>query len=299
MVKLFHKTFIHRRLVNLYGSTEVSANLTWHQTSTNDLNVPIGMPLQNCRLYLLDSNRQPVPDGAIGMIYAAGDGLALGYTHPEELPNDFFYDSAIGERLYKTGDLGRYNYEGKIELRGRLDEQINIRGFRVELEEIEMAMGRCFEVHGAAVIHDNETSRLVGFLVGPNEFVREELKEKLPAYMIPSLLIEMDVLPTLASGKIDKVALQNYVIPKRGSKIKPENKTEKSMLKIWEDVLKVSPISTNDDFFDLGGHSLLSVLLFAEIEKWFGVYLSTATLFQAPTISQLSKFVITASPGTN
>ena len=292
LVQQFHEVLENRTLVNIYGSTEVSANLTWYQTSQNDIMVPIGKLVNNARMYLLDKYRQPVPIGAVGTIYAAGICLARGYTRPELNQKSFIHNILGEEYLFETGDMGRYGCGGELEYRGRCDEQISIRGYRVEIREVEAAILSCSDIYETAVVYNDLSGRLLSFVVGSNELIRYELSQKLPSYMIPSLFIEVDELPRLTSGKVGKITFEDAGYLGSDKVVMPANGLEEKMLKIWERVLQVSPISTHDDFFDLGGHSFTSVELFILIEEQCGQKLPTATLFQAPTIKMLCDLMV-------
>jgi len=300
------------RWINAYGPTEATITATTYEAGrlregeTVDL-VPIGRPLANKKIYILDRHLQPVPVGVAGELHIGGDGLARGYlNHPKLTAEKFIPDpfgAEDGARLYKTGDVARYLPDGNIEFLGRIDHQVKIRGFRIELGEIEALLGQHATVRGAVVVAREETpgeKRLVAYVVGSDEEpisvneLRRFLKEKLPAYMVPSAFVLLDELPLTPSGKVDRRALpvpEQTRTEQDGAFVAPRNELELQLTKMWEKVLSVEPVGVTDNFFVLGGNSLLAVRLFAQIEKMFGKNLPLATLFQAPTVEQLTPLV--------
>jgi aspartate racemase len=293
------------RLINGYGPTE-STTFTCCHTITDpvDGSVPIGRPISNTSVYILDRAMNPVPIGIAGELYIGGDGVARGYLNRPELNAERFVRDPFSEspaaRLYRTGDLVRYRANGEIEFLGRLDNQVKVRGFRVELGEIESALAEHPAVREAVVVarKDSGDKHLAAYLVPSNgvlpstEEIRQFLSEKLPDHMVPSVLVVLESLPLSPTGKVDRLALPT------NSDLKPAHikgfaaaadALELKLTRIWERVLGVRSISVNDNFFELGGHSLLAVRLFAQIEKSFGRDLPLATLFQAPTIKQLAR----------
>jgi len=299
------------RLVNGYGPTE---NTTFtccalvREVPEGALNVPIGRPISNSQVYILDSHFNPVPVGAPGELFAGGDGLACGYWNRPQLTAEKFIlhqFSAEGpcHRLYRTGDLARYLPDGNIEFLGRLDQQVKIRGFRVELGEIETVLGRHPGVRECAVTVSGaraRQTRLIAFIVpasgrAPNSSqLRQFLNDQLPNYMVPSAFVELAALPLTANGKLDRQALPeaDKQRPRLEKKFaSPRDAIELELTNIWEDVLGIKPIGIEDHFFDLGGHSLLAVRLVARIEKAFGRKLRLAAIFMAPTIEKLAGVV--------
>ncbi|MBA3354610.1 MAG: amino acid adenylation domain-containing protein [Pyrinomonadaceae bacterium] len=296
------------RWINAYGPTEATITATTYEAGrlgdgeSVDL-VPIGRPLPNKKIYILDRHLQPVPVGVAGELHIGGIGLARGYLNRPELTAERFipdpFSPEAGARLYKTGDLARYLADGNIEFLGRIDHQVKIRGFRIELGEIEASLSRHPTVRGTVVVAREETpgeKRLVAYVAGNEEGpirvdeLRRFLKEKLPAYMVPSAFVLLDELPLTSSGKVDRRALpapEQTRTEQDGAFVAPRNELELQLTKMWEKVLGVQPVGVTDNFFDLGGHSLLAVRLFAQIEKVFGKNLPLATLFQAPTVEQL------------
>ena len=302
----FEESMPQSVLLNLYGSSEVSADVTWYDTelmSKEMTSIPIGRPIANTQTYMLDRHLNHVPIGVPGELYIGGDGLAQGYLNLPELTAEKFihnpFSSDPGARMYRTGDLARYLPDGNIEFLGRIDHQVKIRGFRIELGEIEAVLGGHPSIQETVVIRREDEPgevRLVAYVVANGTPTADELrnffKEKLPEYMLLSVFVTLETLPLTPNGKVDLLALPT---PDRNrsemedSLVAPRDTLELQLTKIWEKVLGVQPISVKDNFFDLGGHSLLAVKLFAQIEKIIGVNLPLATLFQAPTVEHLAE----------
>jgi amino acid adenylation domain-containing protein len=296
------------RLINEYGPTEAVVGCCVYEAPANaDFPgaVPIGRPIANTQLYVLDAYRQPVPIGVPGELYIGGDGLARGYLHRPELTRERFVANpfgAVASRLYRTGDLVRWRSDGNLEFLGRIDNQVKVRGFRVELGEIETILGRHPQLKEAMVIACGESGhdqRLVAYLV-PRLPVAEPslaelrayLAEKLPEYMVPSAFVILEELPLNANGKVDRRRLPepDAERPRLGQAyVGPRTPTEETLAKLWAGVLNLRTVGVHDNFFELGGHSLLAVKLFARIEESFGKKLPPATLFEDPTIAQLAQ----------
>jgi acyl carrier protein len=301
-----------RRFINAYGPAEATVCATLGECRNGSGRPSIGRPIANTQVYILDRHRQPVPIGVPGELYIGGDGLARGYLNRPELTAERFiphpFRSEPGARLYKTGDLARYLPDGTIEYLGRLDHQVKLRGFRIELEEIETVLGQHPAVHEAVVIVREDTAgdkRLVAYVVprpgysltlgvGRNgrpsaEELRGYLEDRLPEYMVPAAFAFLDTLPRTPNQKVDRLALP---APTRsasnGHHVAPRDELERRLATIWERELNIAPISMTDNFFHLGGHSLLAVRLFSEIEKALGTRLPVATLFTAQTVEQLA-----------
>lgn len=297
------------RLINGYGPTENTTFTCCHEITDGSLargSVPIGRPIANTQVYVLDEHLQPVPAGIPGELYTGGDGLARGYLNRPELtaerfvPHPFSNDS--NARLYKTGDLVRWLPDGSLEFLGRIDQQVKIRGFRVELGEIEAVLGGHPGVRECVVIARQDTSggkRLVAYVVGQQPApaageLRQFLHDRLPAYMLPAAFVFLESLPLSPNGKVDRSALAATDAARPDLKkefVPPRNPTELRLAKIWEDVLGVQPVGVADKFFELGGHSLLAVRLLARIEKGFEKKLPLAAVFQFPTIEELAKVI--------
>jgi len=303
----FRERMPHSVLLNLYGSSEVSADATWYDTRhlRDHLAVPVGRPIDNTQVYLLDRHLEPVPVGVSGELYVGGDGLARGYLDRPELTAEKFVANPFaigpGARLYRTGDLARYHPDGTIEFLGRADHQVKIRGFRIELGEIEAALGSHPAVGESLVLTREDLpgeARLVAYLVPrsapapTSEELRRFLGEKLPHYMVPSVFVTLERLPLTPNGKVDRRTLPapGQARPDSAAAFAaPRDPLAVQVTAIWETVLGVRGIGLRDNFFDLGGHSLLAVRLFARIEEGLGRRLPVATLFRAPTVEQLTR----------
>jgi acyl carrier protein len=304
-------------LHNLYGPTEAAVDVTyWDCQSEPDRPVvPIGRPIANIQIYILDAYLQPVPVGVTGELHIGGIGLARGYLNRPELTAEKFIRIAISQLstsnlLYKTGDLARFLPDGNIEYLGRLDFQVKIRGFRIELEEIEAVLTRHPALRAAAVLIREDLpgdKRLVGYIVpeqepGPNvSELRGFLKDKLPDYMAPAVFITMKAMPLTANGKVDRRALPvpEGVRPELTARyVAPRCETERTIAAIWKQVLQVEKVGMNDSFFDLGGHSLLMVQVHGKLQEVFKKDLSVMELFQYPTVSSLAEFLIRGKDGT-
>ena len=296
-------------LVNQYGPSEshvVTAFTLGQSRKEWPALPPIGRPIQNAMIYILDSNRQPVPIGVAGELYIGGDGVARGYLNRPELTAEKFithsFDGEPARRLYKTGDLARYLFDGNIEFLGRIDNQVKIRGYRIELGEIEFVLCQHPGVGEAVVVAREDVpgdKRLVAYLVAAsqNSSVSEIsgfLKAKLPEYMIPSIFMFLDALPLTPSGKLDRKSLPAPDRNRDGLEqtyVAPRDNVEYRLAKIWEDILGVRPIGVTDNFFESGGHSLLAVRLLARVEKEFNRSFPLAALFTGPTIDKLADLV--------
>jgi amino acid adenylation domain-containing protein len=296
------------RLINAYGVSEATIDSSYFESATVNLSVdrlvPIGRPFANTQIYILDSHLQPVPIGVAGELHIGGAGVARSYLNQPKLTEQKFIPNSFsnepGDRLYKTGDLGRYLPDGTIEFLGRVDDQVKIRGFRIELGEIEAVLGQHPAVQETVVIHREDfpgNKRLVAYVVvnqtsAPTvSQLHQVLKQKLPEYMIPSAIVKLEALPLTPNGKVDRRALlaSDTARPELQSAfVAPRDTLELQVTQIWEDVLNVRPIGVTDNFFTLGGHSLLAVRLIALLQQQFGQNLPLATLFQAPTIEHLA-----------
>jgi aspartate racemase len=300
----------HVRLCNAYGLTETTITTTIYEAKDGYHNsdadcVPIGRPIANTQTYVLDENLVLVPIGVAGELYIGGDCLARGYLNRPELTAERFiaspYSVESGARIYKTGDLARYLPDGNIEYLGRIDNQVKLRGFRIELGEIEAALHRIAGVDRAAVLLREDKpgdKRLVAYVVcEPHSDCRAEnlrinLRQTLPHYMVPSTIVLLEAFPLTASGKIDRRALPRPEVDRSQSEdsfMACRTATEWQLAQIWEEILSVKPIGTSDNFFDLGGNSLLGVRLMLQVEKTFGKSLPLGVLYEAPTVGLMSK----------
>jgi len=294
------------RLLNAYGPTETTITATAFEIEpgtgegATSLQVPIGRPLPNRAIYILDRHGNPVPIGVRGHLHIGGRGLARGYLNRPDLTAEKFipdpFRAEPGARMYRTGDLARYRADGNIEFFGRVDHQVKIRGFRIELGEIESVLRQHPGVRDAVVLAREEIpgeKRLVAYAIAdaPADDLRRFLKEKLPAFMVPATVVLLDAFPMAPNGKVDRQALP---APDRTRPalekafVAPRDKLERQLAQIWGDVLGVQPIGMNDDFFELGGNSLMAVRLFALIEKELQRRLPLAAVFQGATIENLA-----------
>lgn len=300
------------RLINGYGPTEnttFTCCFTIPKTYPLKTSVPIGRPIANTQVYILDSHLQPVPIGVPGELYIGGDGLARGYFRRPKLTREKFipdqFSEIPGKRLYKTGDLARYLPDGNIEFLGRMDYQVKIRGFRVELGEIEAILAEHPAVTETVVLAREDQlgdKRLVAYVVEAKEEMRktkdfelrEYLREKLPDYMIPSAFVMLEALPLTPNGKVDRCALP---APDRSSLeeryVAPRTSTEKVLSEIWAEVLDLERVGIHDNFFEIGGHSLLATQLISRVHKTFNVDLPLRSLFEDPTIANLAESIET------
>jgi amino acid adenylation domain-containing protein len=301
------------RLLNAYGPTETTITATvfdvpsdydWHEASTN---VPIGRPLGNRKVYILDRQGNLSPIGATGELHLGGTLLARGYlNNPEQTAEKFIPDAFSNEpgaRLYRTGDLARYRDDGQIEFLGRIDHQIKIRGFRIEAGEIEAALRQNPSVREAIVVAREEAGgdkRLVAYValkqrdVGSVDELRDALKEKLPAHMVPAAFILLEELPLTPNGKIDRRALPapaTTEIENGDAYVAPSTSLEELLVDIWRDVLNVERVSVHDNFFDLGGHSLLATQVISRLRQRLQVEVPLHSFFENPVIAELAKEV--------
>ncbi|QDE88854.1 non-ribosomal peptide synthetase [Myxococcus xanthus] len=300
------------RLINEYGPTETVVGCCVHTVEADtpvEGAVPIGRPIANTRLYVLDAALRPVPAGVPGELYIGGEGVARGYWRRPELTAERFVpdplSSVPGARMYRTGDRVRLRPSDVLEYLGRVDFQVKVRGHRVEPGEVEAALIELPGVASAVVVlrEDGTTGpRLVGYVTGHDavpetEPLRASLAQRLPAHMVPSALVALARLPLTANGKVDREALPAPEAPAASDEdfVSPSTPTEHALAQLWEELLGVQRVGARDDFFELGGHSLLSVQLASRVRERLGVELPVATLFATPTLAALAAR-IDASP---
>ncbi|MGW9087949.1 amino acid adenylation domain-containing protein [Streptomyces yangpuensis] len=281
-------------LVNAYGPTECSDDVTHaviHAGSTIGNRTPIGHPVRNTRLYVLDANLQPVPPGTPGELYVAGTGVGHGYLdNPTKTATTFTADphaTQPGTRMYRTGDRVRQRPDGQLEFLERTDHQVKIRGHRIELGEIETALRRLPGITDAATaVHHG---RLVAYLIGTTDDPKASLAATLPEYMLPSAFLTLDALPLTPNGKVDRKALPT---PDPAAAVSGQlpgrNPREQALCEIFAEVLGLPSIGIDDSFFDLGGHSLLATKVASRIRARLGAEVTIRTLFQAPTVAELA-----------
>ena len=296
LVACFFATLPDTELYNAYGPTETTVYVTtWKCRAGDELrpNVPIGLPLPNIQLYILDNQTEPVAPGATGELYIGGAQLALGYLHRLDLTDKAFVPNLFGEgRLYKTGDLASYREDGAIEFHGRIDHQVKLRGVRIELGKIDATLRKHPAVRDCVVVVHQE--RQVAYVVttgASSHDLRQHAQRTLPTYMVPSLVVFLQKLPLTSNGKIDRRGLpEPGIVPSENGPAAPRTALETQLVAIWERVLSRRPIGITDNFFsELGGDSLQAVQIFAEVDKAFGRRLPLATLFEAPTIEKLAQ----------
>ncbi|HYP22808.1 MAG TPA: amino acid adenylation domain-containing protein, partial [Actinomycetota bacterium] len=305
------------KLCNVYGPTECTTFSTWYPIESvpkGATSIPIGRPIANTKVHVLDSAMNPLPVGVPGEVHVGGPGLAAGYLDRPELTKERFVPDPFASddpsaRLYKTGDLGRYLPSGDVEFLARMDSQVKIRGFRVELGEVEAALAEHPHVKESVVTvaEARGDKRLVAYFAGDGVEVaelRRFVSERVPFYMVPSEYVELDALPLNANGKVDRRALP-APDPSRHSageeRVAPRNETESKLASIWEELLSKRPVGVHDGFFELGGHSLLATQLVSRIRDAFYVELELRAVFEEPTIARLAPRVDAApradSPG--
>ncbi|MDV5143318.1 non-ribosomal peptide synthase/polyketide synthase [Streptomyces sp. SBC-4] len=296
-----------RTLFNTYGPTETTVDATYWRCEPDTADVSIGTPIANARAYVLDGSLTPVPVGATGELYVAGPGLARGYLgRPAQTGERFVADpfSTTGERLYRTGDLVRWNDDGRIEYLGRADDQVKIRGFRIELGEIRSVVASHPEIDRAAVVVREDSPgdrRIVAYVVAAGHTphashepltaqVARFAADRLPSYMVPSAIVALDDLPLTANGKLDHRALPTPAYGDGdGSGRGPAGPREEILAGIFAHVLDRPTVGVDDDFFAIGGHSLLAVRLISRIRTVLGVEVPLRTLFEAPTVAALAR----------
>jgi acyl-coenzyme A synthetase/AMP-(fatty) acid ligase/acyl carrier protein len=291
------------RLHNLYGPTEAAVDVSaWAcRLEPDATQVPIGRPIHNIALHVLDRRLEPVPVGVAGELHIGGVGVARGYLGRPGLTAERFVPSpfAAGERLYRTGDLARWRPDGALDYLGRIDHQVKIRGFRIELGEIEAALLAHAEIEQAAVIARDDAGdrRLVAYVVGhaaaapQPAALRAHLQRTLPDYMVPAAFVRLDHLPLSANGKLDRKALPAPDRQPAADHVAPRTPTEQTLAAIWQDVLKLPRVGANDNFFECGGNSLSATRAIARIQQELRVALPLRTIFTMPTLGELAEQV--------
>lgn len=319
LARQFQQQLPDRTLLNLYGMSEVGIDVSAYELADATVlsAVPIGRPVANSKVYILDAQLQPVPIGVVGEIYAGGEILSGGYLHRPDLtderfiPNPFIDESdssvigALGGRMYQTGDLGRYRPDGMIEYMGRADHQVKIRGFRVELGEIEATLLRHDAIQQAVVMDRDDLpggKQLVCYALNSASQsdaeqvtaaeLKAHLRRTLPDYMIPTHIAVLTEFPLTPNGKVNRIALQQIPLSDSSEEqeyVAPSTPMEARLVEMWQSLLDVEQIGVHENFFDRGGHSLIAVRLFAQIRELTGDNLPLSTLFESPTIEQLAQ----------
>jgi amino acid adenylation domain-containing protein len=303
-----------RRFYNAYGPTEVSIYATLHEhTESDGAALPLGRPIANARVYVLDRHLRPVPVGVTGELYLGGAGLARGYLHRPDLTAERFladpFSAEPGARMYRTGDLARHRPDGTLEFRGRVDTQVKLRGYRIELGEIEAALAEHPRVREAVVLLREDAPGVrylaayvvrdaapAGATEDDAEALRRHLQRRLPAYMVPTSLVLLDAFPLTANGKVDRRALP---IPERAgsqgrARVPPRTTVERTVAEVWAEVLGLPAASLHieDDFFALGGNSLLATRAMARLRERYGVELPVRALFESSTLAALADALV-------
>ncbi|MBE6048246.1 MAG: amino acid adenylation domain-containing protein, partial [Clostridium sp.] len=291
----------NRKYINAYGPTEVTVDGTlWIADENKHDRIPIGKPVNNNKIFILDKDLNMQPIGVWGEILVSGPGVALGYLNREDLNNEKFIECPYSKyKMYKTGDVGRYLPDGNVELLGRIDDQVKIRGFRIEIGEVENKILSCDSVkEGTVIVKEDENNEkyLCAFIVyndeGSEKKLKKYLRKTLPKYMIPSYFVTLDKIPLTVNGKIDKKALP---MPNFSEKLKkyiaPETDTEIKLQEMWSQILGVKKIGIEDDFFDLGGQSLKAILLKTKINEVFFKEVTIQDIFNSSCIRKLAKLI--------
>ncbi len=306
LVRRHYQLLPHATLYNEYGPTEATVWCSVYRTTRYEAGarVPIGKPIDHMQLYVLNTSLQPTPIGVPGELYIAGECLARGYVNQPQLTQErFLVNPYVAEtKMYRTGDLARYRADGNLEFLGRTDQQVKLHGYRIELREIESILSNFPGIHQAAVLLRQDRPnrpQLVGYVAGKSslkerlEEVRSYLADRLPHYMVPSIILWLDALPLGATGKLNRQALPapEHTAGRAVDKIAPRNQIEESLAELWKSVLQVPEVGIYDHFFEHGGHSLLATQLVSRVRELFEVDVSLSTLFDRPTIAALAEEV--------
>jgi len=310
VVKQHYAVLPEARLFNEYGPTEGTVWSSVYEAGSADINtpLPIGRPIANVRLYLLDKWLNPVPVGVYGEIYIAGEGITSGYLKQPELSAEKFIPDpfgAAGGRIYKTGDLARYRADGAMQFAGRIDHQVKIRGFRIELGEIEEQLLACPGIREAVVIVREDSpgdKRLAAYLLAQGSMepaaaeLRKRLSAVLPEYMVPGAFVILPVFPLTPNGKLDRKALPvpDMAAVVSGGYEAPQGDVETVLAKLWQELLGLEQVGRHDHFFELGGHSLLAVQLVSRLRDELGVEVDLMAFFEEPTLSGFAHIVSNA-----
>ena len=289
------------RLINLYGPTEAAIDVTYYNCDKSDLIIPIGKPIDNINLYIVDEEQNPVPIGVAGELCISGVGLARGYLNKPELTERSFVKNPFqsGQRMYKTGDIARWMSDGNIEYLGRKDYQVKIRGFRIELGEIDYNLKKIEGVKDCITIDFQDAKgekQLCSYIATDSKLdtavLRKELSKKLAAYMMPMYFEYLEELPLSNNGKVDRKALKRPNETEWKPGIKPRNELEANLLGYMSEILGHEEIGVFDNFFDIGGHSLRAMQLALKIKKQLGKDISLSEVFLYPTIAQMAEYIV-------
>jgi acyl-CoA synthetase (AMP-forming)/AMP-acid ligase II len=310
MLQMWQRMHPSGRFINHYGPTEAIVGCIANDVTemTGEMNtIPIGRPIANKHVYILDANGRPVPIGVTGELYIGGVGVARGYLNRPGLTAERFLPDPFvpatpeepNPRMYKTGDLGRFLPDGNIALLGRNDFQVKIRGFRIELGEIEARLAEMDGVKEAAVLARQDSpgdKRLVAYYTGSQDLtvatLRRRLSRVLPEYMVPAAVVRLEALPLSPNGKLDRKALpapEGDAFNTRAYEA-PQGEVEQKLVEIWSELLNIEKIGRHDHFFELGGHSLLAVTLISRMQSE-GLHVGVRTVFETPTIADLAAVI--------
>jgi acyl carrier protein len=308
-IELWHKHSPATRIINEYGPTETVVGCCVYEIAEGpSLNgpVPIGRPIANTQLYILDESLNPLPPGIAGELYIGGAGLARGYLNSPDLTARKFiphpFSREAGARLYRTGDRALYRPDGNLEFLGRFDEQVKLRGYRVEPQEIEAILREHPGIRETVVIVDENArgaKRLVAYFVHANRHspttaeLRQHLRERVPEFMMPEVFIKLDEISLTAHGKVDRKAMRSLAHSRPASEgfVAPRTKTERALAETWAQVLDIQYVGVHDNFFELGGHSLLAAQILSRARDTFGVELPLSTLLKSPTVAELAEAI--------
>ncbi|MCK5633197.1 non-ribosomal peptide synthetase, partial [bacterium] len=289
---------------NLYGPTEATMAATAYKCLRNEeQSIPIGKPLGNYRVYIVDKTDQLVPKGVSGELCIAGDGLSVGYNGKKKLTKEKFVDNPFekASKMYRTGDLVKWLSDGNIEFLGRIDNQVQIRGFRIELGEVENALLKHNNIKEVVVLdyEDNNSMKyLCAYIVSENEIdtilIEKYLEKKLPNYMIPAFFILLNEIPVTSHGKVNKSALplpDSISLYKDREYIEPENKLQQKIADIWKEVLGIEKVSVKDNFFDIGGNSINIIKIHSKLKKVENTDVAIVDLFRFPSVQLISEYI--------
>ena len=311
MLKGFREKYPKTKLINMYGITETTVHVTYKEITEKEIETNIsniGVPIPTLSCYILDSHLQLVPIGVAGEICVGGAGVARGYLNRPQLTAEKFVENPFrpGERLYRSGDLGRRLSNGEMEYLGRIDRQVKIRGFRIELGEIEKQLLNYNQIRDVVVMAQEDNSGdkyLAAYFVAKgklsNKEIRQHLGQELPTYMIPAYLIQLEEIPMTSNGKVDRKALPDPTeeIRSRGELVSPRNEREEKLAELWTQVLELEQVSIHDLFSDIGGDSIKAVRLVSGINREFMIDLQIKDLYTHQTIAELADFIDTISVG--
>jgi acyl carrier protein len=310
LVERFFNRLPGVELINTYGPTEAAIDVTYWPCPRGDRlqTIPIGKPMANTQVYVLDRHNEPVPVGVMGELHLAGANLARGYLNRPDLTAERFIPNPFspepGARLYRTGDWVRWLPDGTLDFLRRIDHQVKLRGFRIELGEIETALERHSGVcQAVAVVREDRPGdkRLVAYIVAREasppsaKELRSYLRDELPDYMIPSAFVALPAMPLTPSGKVDRRTLPSpdEIQGEAGAEFTPpRTSTEKALAEIWAEVLGVEWVGLHDNFFDLGGHSLLAIQIISRVREVFSVELPMRDLFAATTLVDMATLIV-------